>query len=429
MSRRRQRPRKTPMLGRFLGAVCGALALSTAAPAAAKTWTYETVTAAVAQRSGAADLADAADRAERAAGRDLLQAYNPFLGLSHQQVLAPTSSGFTSEAEDNLYVGQTFDLSFRRDTFAASGDKRGAAARLQADALLRRHQLRVTSLFAQGIAAQRRMQAVQAWQSTLQTMLRRMQARAAQGDASTFDVMVVQRQLAQADLDAQRQQLQARRVRAELAVWLDDDADALVLSGALAPPPAPATGGDVDGHPSLSALQLQADAARVERDGWSRSVIPPVTAQAGGRSVWTTQGFQPDEIGTGVLLQLQVPLPVFERREARQSRLGADADRWGAQHKLQKALLQSRASSALVAWRSSLQALQTHQARAAHTTQLVSLAQAAWEGGELPLLSLLQVERAVVDDELLSIDLEEAARQGQLTHDALADAAIQEKTP
>jgi hypothetical protein len=71
-------------------------------------------------------------------------------------------------------------------------------------------------------------------------------------------------------------------------------------------------------------------------------------------------------------------------------------------------------------WALALRALAEHDARVAERSEgLVKTARAAWGGGELSLLALLEAERTTLDDELAALELTTTARTAQLAHVAL----------
>jgi cobalt-zinc-cadmium efflux system outer membrane protein len=395
---------KKPVTARFL---CLAILLLGAGPSAAEAWTVERGHAHLLEHGAFAELKEASAARARARGRAALPRNNPFIGYQREAL-------FGGDAEDFLWLGGTLDLSLRRGLLEEAGARRATAAELVGDARVRDALLTFDRLFYAALSASERLDAFAAWVSRLDELARRTRAREAQGDASRYDVLRVEREIVKARQARVHAELARVAKRTELAVWLGDSPDALELQGELRPPAAP-TAPATPRPLEARALYEEARARDAERDAASRWYLPPITATAGGKTLNGPGGRE-----LGYLFTLQVPIPVLERLDARRAALAADRRvvEVEAHHETHHAA--TRAAAALAVWRRALGALDERRSRVTERADaLVKTARAAWGGGELSLLALLEAERTTLDDKLADIALKEAARDAQLTHAAL----------
>lgn len=407
----RARPRKKPMTHRFL-----VVALALAAPTArAATWTAQDAREHVLADDRFVELIEAAGDAERASGRAALPHNNPFLGAQHEQSFG---DGWTGTTEEFVWVGQTFDLSFRRPLLEEAGERRARAAALSGEARRREALLAFERRFYAALAAQNRTRALDRWVERLDELARRTRVREQQGDASRYDVLRIERELVLARRERARADLARAAALEVVAGWLDDNPETIEVTGELAPETASAAAAAPRPLPAL-ALDAEVEALAREHEAADRWYLPPVTATAGGKTILGNPGStQTPEVGP--LLILQVPLPVFERGDARRAELRAAQRLASARAELLSRAAARRAAAARATWERALAALRTHEEEvAARSEGLVKTARAAWGGGELSLLALLEAERTTLDDELAAIELGALARDAQLTWTAL----------
>jgi outer membrane protein TolC len=404
--------RKKPIAARYFGVI--ALTLL-AAPATARTWTLEDAREQVLAAGRYQELLDAAADVERARGRAALLRQNPFIGAQHEHSIG---GGFSGVAEDYLWLGHTFDLSGRRGALEDAGERRASAARLGGEARRRAALLAFETLFFEVLADERTVRALDAWVARLQELARRTRAREEQGDASRYDVLRLEREIVRAQQEQTRTQVSRSGALAQLATWLDSDPSTMKIVGEVRPG-APPSRGSPPRPLSAHALDEEAKALALEHEATERWYLPPITATAGGKTVFGNPG-APPTAEVGYLLTLQVPLPVFERGDARREELEAARRSAAAEAEAMTHDVRLRAASARAVWERALRALEEHDARVTERSEsLVRTARAAWTGGELPLLALLEAERTTLDDELVSIELGRTARAAQLAYATL----------
>lgn len=413
-------PPRKPRADRFLVTVrvetlVVTLALFTHLAAAAETWTLDAAVQKALASAGFDELSRASAARERAEGAATLPMNNPFLGYQREQSFG---LGWTGTAEDYLWLGQTVDLSFRQGLYEEAGERRAEAALLVVEDRRRTIAARIAQHYVTTLAFTERVAARQRWTERLTALADTLRAREQAGDASRYDVLRIERELALAGQRLDDDRISLSRTRSELAAWLADDPDAMILVGPL-PPDAPSSGAAVPRPPAALALDEEVRALSLEEQAAGRWYLPPVTVTAGGKTV-----FAPNVAEVGYLVTAQFPLPVFERNQDRRAALAAARRVRSAEAELLAMEVERAAAAAVVEWTSALRALRAHLERSAERSEaLRATAQAAWSGGELSLLALLEAERALIDDDLSGIDLALRARLAQLEHAALTREA------
>lgn len=413
--------KKKPTTARFV-LLGGLLFLLFSSTAFAGTWTLAAAKARLRTEGRFEEIADAAAAQATATGRSALPWSNPFVGYQREQSFGSTATGgaLSGTSEDYLWIGQTFDFSFRRGLLEDAGGQRATAAKLRTEERRRNVLLRFEQLFFQAIASAEREKSFSQWLRRLEELASKTRAREAQGDASRYDVLRIEREMI---LVAQRrEELELHRTAqlAELAAWLEDDEKSIVLDGEVRPGPAPSTAAEAPRPLLAQALDEEAGALALEQAASGRWYLPPVTATAGGKTVFSQPTVGPAAVELGYLVTLQVPIPAFNRGGARRDELAAARRMAKAEAAMEIHHVHRRLAASRAVWARALIALDEHRSRASDRAQtLVKTARAAWAGGELSLLALLEAERTRLDDELVAINLSIAARNAQLSYAAL----------
>lgn len=416
-----------PIPGRFF--VVLVLVVAVASGAHAETWTLEAAHERLLKDGRVDALTDASRARVRAEARAALPRDNPFLGAQREQSFGATTQGggltYSGGADSYIWLGQTIDLSFRRGLLDDAGARRANAEGLVGEARKVERLLAFDALFFAVVADSERLRAHDVWLARLDDLSARTEAREAKGDASRYEVLRIERERRKAEQARLKTELAREAGIAELRAWLDDPAAELADNVALAPPRAPDAGAPL--RPLLAqAWDERKQALAIEEEAAGRWYLPPVTVSLGGK---TAEGYLgasvqgallPGTLEAGYYATVQVPLPVFERGDDKRQAL-ASARRsaeLSAELETQRVTRKLEATRALSA--TALDALAAHRAAASKRGgALVRTARAAWAGGELSLLALLEAERSVHDDELVAIDLTSTARQADLVHRAL----------
>jgi cobalt-zinc-cadmium efflux system outer membrane protein len=337
---------------------------------------------------------------------------NPTLSYSREE----TSGGPARTTDDLALVAQTFDLAGRRGLRADAAGRRveatrarGASARLalEGEVRVRFHQL---------LAAERRVAATAEGLRRIDVLSTAVGRRQAAGDASGYDRRRLEREHASIAARAAVEDADLARARARLAGLLGTK-DVLAVSGELLPADAtPALDGlasRVASRPDLRALAEEAEAGSLDARAGGRGWVPELTL-SGGYKGSTVQDYRLNGFAVGVA----VPLPLFDRGQdealrghgrarAARARLALETDAATAEV---RGLHAQATALAEAARRFRAAALETSR-------RLIATADAAYRGGELGILELVDAHRGALDAELQAVELELAARRARIDLD------------
>jgi len=393
-----------------------ALASSVLSPAAARDLTEAQAIAAVLSREDFVTL----EEARRAAA----QAEVEQAGLPANPTAAVGREGFSSrgarEAETRLEFTQQIDVAGRR-RFAreaaehrlAATDSELAGARTDAVAEVRRS-------FARVLFRSRVVDALHSAVDRLTSSAKIVNRLARSGESSGYDRRRVMRELFALRVERDTAAAGLARERAMLASYVEGSVpEELAPVGALLPAPPPPLDelrAQLRERGQLVALQVHAEAAdsevRMSRRGW----IPDVTLGLGTRLVETGHGDRDD-----LTLSLAVPLPLFDRGQARTKRAVAEREAYRAEHALQLSRLSGELNGAWQqASRLAAAALDYRRDVLGSSHELGRIAQTAYAAGEGGILNIIDASRTELETELTSFELDHQARMARIELDQLA---------
>jgi cobalt-zinc-cadmium efflux system outer membrane protein len=238
------------------------------------------------------------------------------------------------------------------------------------------------------------------------------------GDAAKYDRRRLERERAVAEVRAEAERAACEGARGRLHALIGEDSGAVVASGALLPEAAPSAlptlRASIDARPDVRALDWRAAAAALDRKAASRWWAPDVRLEAGWKGVDLGRGNRTD----GFLVGVTLSVPAWDR-SAGVAR-AAEGEARAAQGR--RALLVAEARDGLGGARAEAlrlrAAAETMRSKAgAASADLVRIATAGYEGGELGLLELLDAYRGAADDSVAALDLELAARRARIELD------------
>jgi cobalt-zinc-cadmium efflux system outer membrane protein len=340
---------------------------------------------------------------------------NPVLSYSREE----TKGGPAAAQDDLMLLSQTFDLSGKRGLRGDAAGRRveatrarGASARLALDA-----EVRVR--FHELLAAEKRVAATAEALRRLEALSTAVVRRQAAGDASGYDRGRLERERASIAARAAVEAAGLARARARLGGLLGGE-DAPTVTGELLPPAAPPSleglTSRVTSRPDLRALSEDAEAGTLDARAGGRAWIPELTLSGGYKG-----SVVQDERLTGFAVGVSIPFPLFDRGQD-------EALRGSGRARAARARLALETGAATAEVRG-LHAQATALAEAAHrfraealepSRRLITTADAAYRGGELGILELVDAHRGALDAELQALELDLTARRARLDLDLAA---------
>lgn len=339
---------------------------------------------------------------------------NPEVSWSHEQVRA----GGATERQDFAVLSQRFDLSGRRGLRGDAAARRVEAA--GADAALVRLDVESETrrAFVNVLAGERRVTTLKAAAERLASVAAAVTRRSASGDVAGYDRRRVERErlTALGRLDVEEGALARARSRLAALVGASDLSAPFAVKGELAgsaPPPLATFTERLPSRPDLKALELEARSGELEARAAGRWFIPEVELGAGLKTVDAGAGRD-----SGFAAALTVPIPVFSRDQ--HERLRGDARARAARGRLSLARESARADVSGLhaeATRLAAAAARYRYSGAADSALLLRTAEAAYRGGEVGVLELIDAYRAALDADVTLVELDWAARRARIDLD------------
>ncbi|TAK38646.1 MAG: TolC family protein [Lysobacteraceae bacterium] len=306
--------------------------------------------------------------------------------------------------ESSTLLSQTFELGGRRGLRTEAARLGVIAAEGEAEYKRMRLRAGVLRAYSAAVAAERRADVQARAAEGLGDLASVAGKRRAAGDLSGYE----SRRIAQASVQARARRAQAdaeaTAARASLAGWIGDAALTAQLD---ADPPLPelpstAASGEIR-TAELDVLDARRTQARAAARAERRPALP-LTVGIGRKRI--EEGGVRDDVA---LLEVGVPLPLFDRNQAGRVRTAAEAERAEAQY--QRALLQAhshRAAAFEQARLLSASARQLLDDALPEAARLTTIARASFAEGELDLVGLLDAYDA--EAELTDRALEQQTR-------------------
>jgi cobalt-zinc-cadmium efflux system outer membrane protein len=409
-------PRRTPVL---LGALAG-LALLAAWPAAhgAELLTEQDAVRRALTRPA---FQDALQGGTAAAEADVLEAGlwpNPHFDYEQER----TGSADGDITEQRARLAQSFDISGRRALRREAAEQRVAASRHDAAARRTTLSMNVRLAFHDSLGATRRIAVLRDWQAALlraEDTLTKLQRG---GEVSGYDRRRIVRERLSADARLSEALAESERARERLGALTGVSTEATLVGDPLPgePPPLESLLEQVPMRGDLRALAARTQAHDAEGRAAARAWVPDVTLGAGVKRV--------EEAGrsdSGLLISVSVPIPLFERGQAAGQRAAAQARATQGEYQLALAEAQGELRGF---WREAARLRQTALTFAElsppASEDLVRIAEAAYRGGEIGILELLDAFRSRVEAQTEALELQLKARRARIELDTLVGADL-----
>jgi outer membrane protein, heavy metal efflux system len=411
---------KKPRVHRCLCALGLGLELLVAAPAMAAPAVDEvTVVRRAVERAAVRDVVEGDTAAAQATAVELRTWTNPELGYTREQTFGMGSTG-----EDYLWINQTLDIGGRRGLRGRAAmlrsegvAERGAWLKVQlaAEARMRYHEVLYRGLRGEALAL---------WSQRLNAALSAIAAREKAGDVARYDRRRLERELALARAREEVEQAALARAWARLAALAELAGSPQRVPGTLLPTVRPES---VEQYlaravtrPDIRALERAEAATELDYKAASRARVPELTLGAGWKGVQYV-GLRND----GFLINAGMTLPVLDRGQG--SRRRAQAEGQGLRGRAD--LARQELTGEIVGLRAEADRLhvlaeQFTRERRRDSEELMRIADAAYRGGELGILELLDAYRGAVDDELQGLELALMARRARIELERAAGGGL-----
>lgn len=271
------------------------------------------------------------------------------------------------------------------------------AAREQAQAGYARTALRrrdlvrdVRSRFYDALAAEETVQTLARYQARLKELASFVQQRVAAGDASRYDQLRLEQELALVEGDALTARADANAAREQLLALIGGEAGE--LTGAVLPPDIadPPLEQALRDHPLLQALEAESESQALTAEAARREAWPEVTVGIGRR-----EADEPSFEADGNTFSLGVEIPLFDRGSGEAQIASSRARQRRSEYALAAAQLRAD-------FRSTRQRLEA-QRRAAIGLQsavsdgsLAAIAESAYGAGEVSIMELIDAHRTAL---------------------------------
>jgi cobalt-zinc-cadmium efflux system outer membrane protein len=414
---------KKPTTYRFLVAILSLVAVSNASAQESDPQHALTERVVVVRALERAPLRDAieGDVAVEAGRARAVRAYpNPQITYVREQTFGAFGTG-----EDYLTVAQTIDLGNRRGLHGEAGEARARAAEQDGEAWQLAIAAEARLRFFDVVYYQARVVVLESWVGHIDQALSIVSRREERGDAAPYDRRRLEREQAVARGALETERAALERASAQLLAMLGTATRDLRVAGDLLPEADPHPLSELNSaaaaRPDLLAMELRIDAAALDLRAASRWWAPDLRLEAG----WKGVDLGPQGRTDGFLLGASLSIPLWDRSSGA-SRI-AEAQAQSARGR--RALLESELHGELEGARAEAVSLRRaaeefREQTTAASSDLVRIASAGYEGGELGLLELLDAYRGTADDLLAALDMELAARRASIDIDRLTGVGL-----
>jgi len=376
------------------------IVLLTASQAAAELTEAEAVRRGLAQ----ADVRAALESRQQAAAGDALAAgrwANPEIEYSRESVDLPAGES----RETSLWIRQRLNIAGVHGLEHDAAVELEGAAAAHAEIARREIAADIRRLFYDAMAAEAQAHMARRWQGRLGQLASSVAERVAAGDASRYDLLRIERELAL--WRGEVLDWEARAVSTRDRLFSRVGGPPAPLAGELLPAAIDASSADtiVADHPLLAALDAEARSAALSSRAAGRRTWPEVTVGVGRRDV-----DEPGIAGDGNMVMLGVEVPLFDRGDGEEFAAQSRARRLEAERRLAANRLDAEARAALRSMEAGREAALLLQSGDDGDDSLAAIAEDAYQAGEIGVMELIDAHRADLAAQREAIQRARAAR-------------------
>jgi cobalt-zinc-cadmium efflux system outer membrane protein len=280
---------------------------------------------------------------------------------------------------------------------------------------------RVREAFLELLISQARVSSLSTGFSRLSELAEVLKARENEGESSGFDRMRAERERAEFQADLLESQGQVVRPRVELATLVGLPSEGLTAEGSLESaaslPSLEEVRVAVAARGDLLALDAEAERADYLARAARRRAIPEPSLTLGAKTTEVA-----GEADTGSIAAISISIPLFDRGQGSRAIARAEGALLRSQREAlsRQALAEAEAALAQAAGRR--EAAESYAA--ADPDELLRIARAAYDVGEMRILELLDAYRTAIHVSLRTIDLYGEARRAEIELDRVVGAEV-----
>jgi len=346
-------------------------------------------------------------------------------GLYPNGALTVSREAAAGTPETYLLYEQPLSVTGRRGYLRraalAAAESEGSFVRMQL------HELRVDArlAFLELLLAQEQLSVYDSEKASLQQIVEVLQKREKAGESSGYDLIRAERELSLLEADQGNAQAQVEKARGLLASFFatSQDAQGLRAVGALTVPAVPDLAsliGRSGARGDIQAERQLAESSALSMEAAHRKMYPEPIVTGGLKSPVVS-----GQRESGYVISVTVPLPLFDRGKAEMGR--AEIARRAAESRADaiKAEVQLRLKGTWEETQTRIRVAGIYQKKAvAETGDLIRIARAAYEGGEVGILELLDAYRTQREVRLRMPEFAATARQSALELERLVGEEV-----
>jgi outer membrane protein, heavy metal efflux system len=249
----------------------------------------------------------------------------------------------------------------------------------------------------------------------IEKIIRVLEDRERLGEGSKFDRIRAQRERDEVRAELALLRASTALERSRLLAFLPDDTNIVALSGRMETPDLPLNAEEfvrraLSLRQDYRAEQQRLEQYRFEKRAAERLRLPEPSLNAGLKRADTGR----PGLANGPVLFVTVPLPLFNRGQTEVSRYAAEQERVSARLVLLARQIRASVNGTLQAFTLRHRARDEYRRQLAEGSELVRIAVAAYEEGELGILQLLDAFRLQRQAQLRMLEIEAAVKEAQI---------------